>query len=191
MKVVAINSSPREGGNTSILLGAITEELQKEGVETEIIKIGGLPIRGCMACRKCWETKDKECIIKNDIINPSIAKMDQADGLILASPTYFADVNAEMKAFIDRTGYVSNANGRLWKRKVCAAITAVRRGGATHTFDTMNHYFQIGQALVVGSTYWNMVYGLNPGDVKGDQEGLANMRDLAQNMAWLIKKIKA
>jgi len=115
--------------------------------------------------------------------------MIEADGILLASPTYFADVTAEMKAFIDRCGMIGKANGDLFQRKVGAAIISVRRGGAIHAFDTINHFFLISQMIIPGSSYWNMGLGGNPGDVESDEEGLATMELLGHNMAWLLKKI--
>ena len=190
MKVLAINGSPRSGGNTEIMIKKVFEALEKEGVETEMIQIGGKSIHGCTACGKCRENLDNKCVIGNDPVNDIIAKMLEADGILLGSPTYFADVTAEMKALIDRAGYVCLSNGRTLKHKVGAAIVAVRRGGATHAFDTMNHFFQINQMFVVGSTYWNMCYGREKGEVNGDQEGMANMTDIGASMALLIRKLK-
>ena len=191
MKVVGINGSPRKGGNTERLIRKVFEPLEKAGIETELIQVGGKTIRGCIACGKCGEMQNKTCIITNDDVNDIVAKMDQADGIVLGSPTYFADVTAELKAVIDRVGYVSLRNGNLLKHKVGAAVTAVRRGGAIHTFDTMNHFFQISQMFIVGSTYWNMVYGRNPGEVERDEEGMANMTDLGESMGFLLNKLKA
>ncbi|MDR1701957.1 MAG: flavodoxin family protein [Sporomusaceae bacterium] len=190
MKVIAINGSPRKSGNTSLILGKVTAELEKEGIETETIQIGGQSVRGCLSCGTCFKNKNNECVMKDDIINECVAKMIPADGILLGSPTYFTDVTSEMKAFIDRTGFISMANGVFLKRKAAAAVVAVRRGGATHAFNTMNHYFLINQMLVVGGNYWNMVYGLKPGEAANDDEGIENMKVIGQNMAWLLKKIK-
>lgn len=191
MKVLAINGSPRKGGNTEMMILKVFEALEKEGIETELIQVGGKPIRGCMACYKCVEMQNETCVITKDPINEIIQKMKEADGIILGSPTYFADVTAEMKAVMDRAGFVTLKNERMLKHKVGASVVAVRRGGATHVFDTMNHFFQISQMFMVGSTYWNMGYGLQPGEVEQDEEGMANMTDLGQSMAFLIKKLKA
>ncbi len=191
MKVLAINGSPRKGGNTEILIHNVFGPLEQAGIETELVQIGGKAIRGCIACGKCYEMQDQTCVITKDPVNEIVQKMVEADGIILGSPTYFTDVTAEMKAVIDRAGYVALANGRLLKHKVGAAVVAVRRGGAIHVFDTMNHFFQINQMFIVGSTYWNMVYGLNPGDVEQDEEGMANMTDLGESMALLLNKLNA
>jgi multimeric flavodoxin WrbA len=189
MKVVAFNGSARKDGNTAILVTTLFKQLKKEKVETELVQLAGKKIRGCTACGKCFANQDKKCIIDNDIVNECIGKMLDADGIILASPTYFADVSTEMKALIDRAGFVAKANDDMFRRKVGAAVVAVRRGGAIHAFDTMNHFFFISQMIVPGSSYWNVGIGLEPGDVKGDEEGLATMKTLGSNMAWVLKKL--
>lgn len=191
MKVVAINGSPRKNGNTTIIIRKVFEELEKEGIETELIHLGGNPVRGCMACGACGRNKDKQCIIKDDMINECIEKMSKADGIILGSPVYFTDVTTEMKALIDRAGMVSKANNDLLKHKVGGAVVAVRRGGATHAFDTMNHFLHYMQMYLVGASYWNMAYGREIGKVEGDEEGIQNMRVLGENMAWILKKINS
>ncbi len=166
-------------------------ELEKEGIETELVELAGNRIRGCTACYKCFETKDRKCAIKDDIVNDCIEKMVEADGIIFGSPTYFADITSEMKALIERAGFTAMANGSMFRRKVGAAVVAVRRGGAIHAFDSINHFFQINQMIVPGSSYWNIGIGLKIGDVDGDEEGIRNMKNLGENMAWLLKKIKA
>ena len=189
MKVLAINGSPRPNGNTAILIRTIFEQLEKQGIETEMIQLAGTHLHGCTACYGCFKTKDKKCVISSDVLNECVAKMSEADGIILGSPTYFADVTAEMKALIDRAGLVSSANGGIFKRKVAAAVVAVRRGGAIHAFDTVNHFLHYGQMILVGSTYWNMVYGREIKEVEQDAEGMVNMRNIGENMAWLLKKL--
>jgi len=191
LKVVAFSGSARKDGNTAILVHALFEELEKEGIRTELVQLAGKKIHGCIACGKCFEKKDGLCMIKGDFANECIEKMQKADGIILASPTYFADVSTEMKALIDRAGFVAIANDHLFRRKVGAAVVAVRRGGAIHAFDTMNHFFFISQMVVPGSSYWNVGIGLEPGDVKGDEEGLGTMKTLGENMAWVLKKLHA
>lgn len=191
MKVVAFNGSPRKGGNTEQLLRAVFGPLEAAGIETELVQVGGTPLRGCVACMKCRERKDGRCALEGDLLNECVAKMREADGILLGSPTYFTDVSAEMKALIDRAGYVALANGRLLRRKVGAAVVAVRRGGATHAFDTMNHLFLINEMIVPGGTYWNMGYGREKGEVASDAEGLANMKSLGENMAWLLLALRA
>jgi multimeric flavodoxin WrbA len=191
MKVVAFNGSPRKEGNTAALIKHVLTELEREGIETETVQIGGKSIHGCIACGKCFENKDKKCVIDNDIVNECIEKMLEADGIILASPTYFADLTPELKALIDRSGFVSGANGGLFKRKAGAAIVAVRRAGSIHVFDSINHFFTITQMIIPGSSYWNVGIGLAEGDVEKDEEGIRIMQTLGQNMAWLLKKLNA
>lgn len=189
MKVVAFNGSPRKEGNTATLIKYVFEELEKEGIETELVNIGGKRTIGCTACMKCFQNKDKKCIFDDDFVNGCIQKMIEADGIILASPTYFTDITTEMKALIDRAGFVSKANGDLFRRKVGASVVAVRRAGSLHAFTTMNNFFTIGQMIIPGSSYWNMGIGGAPGDVQKDEEGIRTMRTLGQNMAWLMKKL--
>jgi len=189
MKVVAINGSARKDGNTAILIRRVFSVLESEGIETELIQLAGEQIHGCMACGTCRKIQNKQCKIVNDNVNLYIEKMAAADGIILGSPTYFSMVTSEMKALIDRSGFVSRANGDLFKRKVGAAIVAVRRAGGIPTFDAINHFFLISQMIVPGSSYWNIGIGLAKGDVEKDEEGLKTMDDLGKNIAWLLKKI--
>jgi multimeric flavodoxin WrbA len=189
MKVLAINGSARLNGNTAIMLNTALAVLAAAGIETELVQLGPKALQGCIACYKCFENKDKRCAVDDDRMNGYIEKMLAADGILLGSPTYFADVTTNMKALMDRSGMVSRANGDMLQRKVGAAVVTARRGGAIHTFDTLNHFFFIGQMIVPGSSYWNMGYGREPGQVSGDDEALATMRTLGQNMAWLLQKI--
>ncbi len=189
MKIVAFNGSPRRNGNTSILIDEMFKIFHNEGIDTEIIQLGNKTVHGCTACGKCREIQDKKCHIKNDHLNLSIEKMIEADGIILGSPVYFSDVTPEIKALMDVSGYVTRGNGHLLKRKVAAGIVSVRRGGALPTFDTMNRFFLINQMIVPGSSYWNFAFGKNPGDVLQDEEGINTIRTLAENMAWLMKKL--
>ncbi len=191
MKVVAFNGSARKDGNTAILVNYIFDEMKKEGIETELVQFAGKKINGCMACRKCFENKDRQCIRKDDIVNDCISKMVEADGIILASPIYFADVTPQIKALMDRAGYVAKANDDLFRRKVGAAVIAVRRAGAIHGFDTLNHFFLISQMIISGSQYWNIGIGREKGEVEKDEEGIQIMRTLGKNMAWLLKKLKS
>lgn len=191
MNVVAFNASARKGGNTKLLLEAVLKPLQETGVETELIELAGTNPKGCKACFVCIKKKDGTCAIKDDIINECIDKMAKADAIILGSPTYFADVTTEMKALIDRCGMVGRANDNLYKRKIGAAVAVARRAGEIHAFDTMNHFFQIGHMLVVGSSYWNIGIGRDKGDVAKDEEGIKTMTDLGENIAWLLEKLKA
>jgi multimeric flavodoxin WrbA len=189
MKVVAFNGSGRKDGNTAILLNVVLRELSNEGIETELIQLAGKSPQGCIACYKCSENKDQKCAVSTDSLNEYLAKMIEADGILLGSPVYFTDATAGIKALIERCGMVSSANGGLFKRKVGAAVAAVRRAGAVRTFDTLNHLFQHGQMFIVGSTYWNVGVGRDPGQVKEDAEGIRTMETLGKNMAWLLKKI--
>ena len=189
MKVIAFNGSGRKDGNTAILLKVVLDELSNAGIETEMIQLAGKAPRGCIACYKCFENKDRKCAVTTDELNEYLAKMVEADGILLGSPVYFADATAGIKALIERCGMVSAANGGLFKRKVGAAVAAVRRAGAIRTFDTLNHLFLHGQMIVVGSSYWNVGIGRDPGAVKEDAEGIRTMQTLGQNMAWLLKKI--
>ncbi len=188
MKVVAINGSARKDGNTSILIEKVFEELRKEKIHCEQIQLAGHTVRGCKACMACYSKKNKKCIT-DDIANECIAKMIEADAIILGSPVYVTDVSAEMKALIDRACLVSRANDNFLRRKVGAAVIAVRRGGATHAFDTINHFFTIAEMIVVGSCYWNFAFGRQIGEVTKDEEGLLTMKVLGENMSWLLKKI--
>ncbi len=186
MKVLAINGSPRKGGNTEILLRKILEPLAAAGHKTDYVQVGGTRIRGCTACGACGRLKNKRCVIEDDIFNLAFAKMLDADAIVIGSPVYFADVTAETKALIDRAGRVARTNGGLLGRKIGAAAVAARRGGAIHAVDAINHLFLANQMLVPGSTYWNFGLGRDPGDVLADEEGLANMQDLGEQIAWLL-----
>jgi len=190
LKVVAFNGSARKDGNTAILIRRVLKTLEKEGIETELVQLAGKQIHGCNACRTCYETKNERCIIEDDEVNEYAQKMKAADGIILGSPTYFSMMTSEMKALIDRTGYVSRANNHMFKRKVGAAVVAVRRAGGMPTFDAINHFFLISQMIVPGSSYWNIGIGNKKGEVEKDEEGLKTMEILGKNMAWLIKITK-
>ncbi len=191
MKVVAFNGSARKDGNTAILIRRVLAVLEQEAIETEFIQLAGEQIHGCMACGVCGKLKNRECKIVNDNVNAYIAKMAEADGIILGSPTYFSMMSPELKALLDRAFYVARGNDDLFKRKVGAAVVAVRRAGGIPTFDAINRFFLIGQMIVPGSSYWNVGIGLKKGDVEKDEEGLEIMETLGRNMAWLIKKLKA
>ncbi|GAB6058244.1 flavodoxin family protein [Desulfonatronum parangueonense] len=190
MKALAVNGSPRKGGNTEILLRKVLEPIQSDGWETGFIQLSGKKISGCIACYKCFENKDQRCAVTSDALNDILAEVLAADALIFGSPTYFTDVSAEMKALLDRTGLVSVANEDLLRGKIGAAVVAVRRGGGTHVFDTINHMFLMSSMIVPGSIYWNLGYGLHKGDVLQDEEALRNMNHLGRTIAWLGKAIK-
>lgn len=189
MKAIAFNGSPRKEGNTSTLLDKVLGELENEGIETEKYQLGGEKVSGCTACMQCHKNKDKACVIRDDVINECIEKMLEADAVILGSPTYFANVNTEIKALIDRAGFVSKGNNDMLKNKLGAAVVAVRRAGSNHVFNSLNHFFLINQMIVPGSLYWNCGVGLGEKDVENDEEGMQTMKILGENMAWLLKKI--
>jgi multimeric flavodoxin WrbA len=190
MKVVGFNGSARKDGNTALLIQSVFDVLNDEGIETDMLQMAGKRIQGCIACYKCFENKDKRCAVKDDVLNECIEKMLDAEGIILGSPTYFADLSASTKALIERAGMVARANDHMLKRKVGAAVIAVRRAGATHVQSSINYFFLISQMIVPGSSYWNLAIGKDKGEVSGDEEGMATMRDLGQNMAWLLRKLQ-
>ncbi|KQM11444.1 FMN reductase [Methanomassiliicoccales archaeon RumEn M1] len=188
MKVIAFNGSPREDGNTQRALRMALDELEKEGIETELVNMGREPVAPCEACGVCRKTKDGKCKIIDDRVNEFVAKIALADGIIIGSPVYYGTMSAQTKAFIDRVGYVCGASGIL-KRKVGAAVAVNRRAGALATFQEINNFFLIAEMIVVGSSYWNVLVGLGKGDVDADEEGRRIMSDLGRNMAWLLKRI--
>ena len=185
MKVLLINGSPNEKGCTYTALSEVAATLNENGVETEIVCIGKQPIRGCIGCGGC--AGKRRCVFGDDIVNSMIEKMEQADGLIIGSPVYFASPNGNLMSMLDRFFYA----GGCFAHKPAAAVASARRAGTTVTLDDMNKYFGIRQMPVVSSTYWNMVHGSKPEDVKKDEEGLQTMRNLGKNMAWLLKCIAA
>lgn len=186
-RVVAFNGSPKRDGHTADLLDVLLTELQKSGVESETVQIGGTAMQGCTACMDC-RTQDR-CSLKGDELNLWIDKMIDADGIVIGTPTYYADVTPEVKAFIDRVGFVMWNNGNLLKRKVGAAAVTVRRSGAIRAYETINNFFLINEMMVPGSTYWNMGFSSYDGDVRDDIEGVNSIRNLGQNMAWLLDRI--
>jgi multimeric flavodoxin WrbA len=190
MKVIGFNGSARTDGNTAVLIKRVFKVLEERGFETDLVQLAGQQIQGCNACRTCYANRDKKCVIENDRVNEYIAKMRAADGIILGSPVYFSMMTPEMKALIDRAGYVARANSDMFKRKVGAAVVAVRRAGGVPTFDAINHFFLISQMIVPGSSYWNIGIGNKKGEVETDEEGMKTMEDLGRNMAWLIKRTK-
>ena len=191
MKVTAFNGSGRKDGNTCLLLKTVLDELEEEGIETELVQMAEQdPIQGCIACYRCMERKNMKCAIETDPFNQYFEKINKANGLLLGSPVYFSDVTAGMKALMERTGLVARANGNLLRRKVGAGVVAVRRAGSNHTLASLNYLFLISEMIIPGSSYWNMALGRKPGDVLEDAEGLQTMRDLGKNMAWLLRKIQ-
>jgi multimeric flavodoxin WrbA len=190
MKVVAFNGSARKDGNTAILINVVLEELKKEGIETELIQMAGENLQGCVACYKCFKTKDCRCANDKDRMNEYIAKMREADGVLLGSPTYFSDVTSNMRAFIERCGFVGRANDYVLKRKVGSSVVAVRRAGAIPAFSSMNLFLHYMQMIMPGSSYWNIGIGRDPGEVLKDAEGIETMKTLGENMAWLLKRLQ-
>ena len=183
MKVIMLNGSPRKNGNTSIALGEMEKVFKAEGIETEIIQIGNMEIRGCAACGSC--KKNGKCVF-DDIVNEVAAKFKDADGLVAASPVYYASANGTLVAFLDRLFYSSGFDKTM---KVGASVAVARRGGCSATFDQLNKYFTIAGMPVASSQYWNSVHGREKGDAEQDAEGLQTMRVLARNMSFLIKSI--
>jgi multimeric flavodoxin WrbA len=189
MKVIAFNGSPRKNGNTHLLIQKVFDVLNGEGIQTESVQIGDKALRGCIACMRCMENRNKKCACSDDALNEYIQKMIGAEGILLASPVYFGTLTAGMKALIERAGFVSRANGNLFKRKVGAAVMAVRRAGAIMAYSEMNLFFGINEMIIPSSSYWNLAIGRNPGEVLNDEEGLKTMETLGENMAWLMKKL--
>jgi multimeric flavodoxin WrbA len=190
MKVVAINGSPRKEGNTGHAIGMVAAELERAGIETEIIHIGNQTIRGCIACGQCARNRNEQCVLPGDGVNDIIQMMNGADGIILGSPVYYSAIAGTMKCFLDRVFYVSGANGGLFRHKVGASVVAVRRSGGLPAFDQLNNYLFYSEMLLPGSNYWNVIYGAKPGEATRDEEGGQIMRLLGRNMAWLMKLVE-
>ena len=188
-KVLAVNGSPRHGGNTAAMLGTVLELCKSAGHETEIFQAGGREIRGCLACGACFKTHPGKCVT-DDWMNDLYKKMLEADAIILGSPTYFSDLTPEMKAVIDRCGYLCRSDKMSLSRKIGAAVSAVRRAGAIHTLDSIQHFFTINDMIVVGSSYWNMSLSRALGDYENDEEGNKTMTRLGENIVWLLDKLK-
>ncbi|WP_025692241.1 flavodoxin family protein [Paenibacillus zanthoxyli] len=190
MKVVAFNGSPTKAGNTYHAIKIVTDELEKEGIETEIIHVGNKPVRGCIACKKCIKNKNEKCIIPTDPVNEWIEKMKEADGIILGSPVHYSAIAGTMKSFLDRAFRVAEANDSMLRHKVGVSVVAVRRAGGIPTFDQLNNYINHSEMLMATSNYWNVINGTAPGEAMQDQEGIQIMRILGKNMAWLMKLIE-
>jgi len=190
MKVTAFNGSPRVGGNTEILLKEVLKVIEKQGVETELVKLGGTGIKPCTACRACQKLLNKKCVMNDDVFNEYFEKMLESDAILLGTPTYFAGMTPELKSLIDRSGTLARCNGSLFKHKIGAGVIAQRRGGATSVLESINYMFLMSEMIVPGSTYWNFGFGGAKGEVLEDEEALRNMRNLGENIVWLLKKIK-
>jgi multimeric flavodoxin WrbA len=190
VKVVAFVGSARKDGNTAALVKHVFAPLEAAGVECELVELAGRRVHGCTACMKCAEAADGMCHGVRDFVSEEcIPKAVEADGIIVASPVYFADVSSETKALIDRLGYATRQGGNRLARKVGAAVVAVRRAGAIHAFDTINHLFLISEMVVVGSSYWNIGIGRAAGEVEDDAEGVRTMRRLGEQMAWALDRL--
>ena len=189
MKALLINGSPRTSGNTDMMLDALREKLEKGGAEVTRIQLGGQAVRGCAACMQCGKNRDGLCVIDSDMINDVIREMMETDAVIIGSPTYFGNVTTEVKALIDRAGLVGMVNGRMFRRKIGAAVVAVRRGGSVEAFHSLNNLFHLNQMIIPGSGYWTIGYGLRPGEVAGDAEAMSTLDALADNILWLGEKI--
>ena len=189
MKVLAINGSPRKNGNTAQLLQEVLAPLQNAGWETELVQLGGKKIQGCRGCGKCAELKNGRCVFDNDLLNELLQKMLVADAMILGTPCYFTDMTAELKALVDRAGYVAYVNGGLFQGKIGAAVVAAGRAGATHAYDSINHMFLMSRMLVPGSTFWNVGFGHAEGEAVKDVLALENMRHLGRAIDWLGKAV--
>ncbi len=187
MKVIAFNGSPHQNGNTAILINRVLAALRRHDIDTEMVHVGGQALRGCRACGWCGQNPVRKCVLSDDLFNECLNKMVAADGIIIGSPTYYANMTAETKALIDRAGSVTRRNGFLLQRKAGAAVVALRRAGGINTFNAINDFFLINQMIVPGSSYWN----LGMGNVNSDDEGFKTMETLAENMAWLLKLIKS
>jgi multimeric flavodoxin WrbA len=190
MKVVAFNGSSRADGNTATLLRTALGEIAAAGIDTELVQLAGMHLAGCTGCLTCAESRDNRCSgLKDDGLNACIAHMLEAQGILIGSPTYYANCTSTTQALMERSGYATRKSGNPLARKLGAAVVAVRRGGAIHAFDSINHWFQINEMLVVGSSYWNLGIGREPGDVEGDAEGLETMRTLGRHMAWALERL--
>jgi multimeric flavodoxin WrbA len=189
MKVVAFNGSARPDGNCTLLIKEVFSQLEQHDILTELVLLSQKKIQPCTACYQCHENQNRRCIIEDDDLNDCIAKMMEAQGIILASPTYIGDVSSVTKALIDRAGFVARSNGNMLRRKVGAALTVASWGGAIHTFETLNLFFLIGEMIVVGSSNWNLGFGREKGQVLQDKKALVTMRTLGQNMAWLLRRV--
>ena len=188
MKVFAVNGSPRKNGNTYQMLKSVLNVCEKAGFTTELYQAGGKPVSGCLACGSCGNHAGR--CVTDDWINEVYPKMKEADAIILGSPTYFSDLTPELKAVIDRCGFISRRDGFSMSRKIGAAVSAVRRAGGIHTLDSIQHFFLINDMIVPGSTYWNMSLSLGPEDYAKDEEGIKTMERLGENIVWLLEKTR-
>ena len=189
MKVVAINGSPRRGGNTEIMLNAVLEPLKEAGVETKIIQVGGQNIHGCRGCWACGKLANRKCAFNDDIVNDILEDLFTADAIIWGTPSYYGNMTPELKALIDRAGIVASANGKLFRHKVGAAVIAERRGGGSFIQASIHEMMLMSEMIIPGSTYWNFGFGRDKGEVSSDAEAMANMKNLGENILMLIQKL--
>ncbi len=189
MKALLVNGSPRRNGNTDMMLDALREHLENGGAVVERFQLGGEALRGCAACGECGRRLDRRCAIDEDVMNALIEKMIDSHAVVIGTPTYFGNVSTEVKALIDRAGLVGMVNRRMFRRKIGAAVVAVRRAGSVEAFHAVNNFFHLNQMIIPGSGYWTVGYGLRPGEVAGDSEGLSTLGALAANILWLGEKI--
>ncbi len=189
MKVIGFNGSSREKGNTACSMNVVFEQLEKAGIETEMVLVGKEKIQGCVACHGCVKKQNQACTVTDDPVNEWIRKMKDADGILLGSPVHFSGVAGTMKSFLDRAFFVSSVNGGLFRHKVGAAVAAVRRSGGISTVETLNHYINYSEMIMPSSNYWNVAHGLAPGEMAQDGEGKQIMEVLGKNMAWIMKLI--
>jgi multimeric flavodoxin WrbA len=191
MKAIAINGSPRKGGNTEVLLKRCLAGLTKHGIETEFIPLHGKSIKGCTACGWCREAKDGTCRIKDDDAHPIFAAMKEADIIVVGSPVYFGSAVPELMMLLDRAGYVfRSGQENPFSRKIGGPIVVARRAGHNFTYAQLLYWFMINDMVVPGSTYWNIAFGRTPGEVENDEEGLATIDRFAENLAWLAGKLR-
>jgi len=189
MRVLAISGSPRHGGNTEILLNTALEVLAAQGIETELLSLAGRPIKPCIACGACFKGDEMDCEMDDPAFDGILDKFALADGILVGSPVYFGSATPQIMAVLDRVGYVARKYPELLRRKVGAAIVVARRAGQNFTFAQLNYFFLISEMIVPGSTYWNIAFGREKGEVANDAEGMETVRNLAANMAWLMKKL--
>jgi multimeric flavodoxin WrbA len=189
MKVIAFNGSPKAEGNTFHALQLVTAEMEKKGIDCEIVHVGNKAIRGCTACGQCVKKQNEQCVIKDEV-NDWIQLMKGADGLLIGSPVYYSGIAGTMKCFLDRAFFVAGVNGGLLRGKVGAAVAAVRRSGGIPTFDQLNHFINYAEMIVPTSNYWNVIHGLTPGEVLQDEEGVQIMQVLGQNMAYTLQLVE-
>jgi len=189
-KILAVNGSPRHDGNTAHMLETVLIICKEAGFKTELYQAGGLTVKGCMACGSCFKKHPGRCVT-DDWMNELYGKMKEADAIVLGSPTYFSDLTPELKAIIDRCGYLTRSEDISLSRKVGAAVSAVRRAGSIHTLDSIQHFFLINDMIVVGSSYWNMSIARVFDDYEKDEEGVDTMTRLGENIVWLLNKTLA